>query len=478
MAYTRAEDVQIDAWEAIGNEGWSWSTLFPYYKKSQSLEPPTAVQTEVGATFEPEVNGFEGPLKTGWAKTLMTGDFSNILNETYASLGVPWNKDINGGKMRGYNRLPSTIDPEANVREDAGRAYYYPIANRTNLHLYPNTMAQRIVWASGSSIPTASGVEVLGSNSSAPYAISANAEVILSAGALSSPVLLELSGIGNPTILNKYNISVVVDLPTVGENLQDQTNTGLTSNAAGNTSFSGSPDFVAYPTAADIFGSEVANLSASVLASLPSYAAKVAAASGNVTKAADLLELFKIQHDLIFSSEHAVPLAEILVEPAGSVLDVEYWALLPFARGNIHITSSVAGTPAAINPNYYMLDWDITEQIGTAQFIRKLFATEPFASLVGEETKPGLDVVPANATDAQWFEWNKSVYRSNFHPVATAAMMPREIGGVVDTSLKVYGTSNVRVIDASVLPFQVCGHLVSTLYAVAERAADIIKSEM
>ena len=477
MAYTRAEDVQIDAWEAIGNKGWNWEALFPYYKKSQILETPTTAQSEAGVTYDPEYNGFNGPLKTGWSSSVITSNLHTVVNETYANLGVPWNEDLNGGTMRGFNRYPATIDTEANVREDAGRAYYYPVANRTNLHLYPSTLAQRIVWASDSSLPTASGVEVLGSNSSTPYTIFAGAEVILSAGALASPVILELSGIGNPTILNQFNVPVVVDLPTVGENLQDQTNTGLTSKTAGNNSESGNGDFVAYPTAADIFGSAVTNISASVFASLKSYADKVAAASGNVTKATGLLELFKLQHDLIFSNDHAVPMAEILIEPGKTAIDIEYWALLPFARGNIHITSSTPGVPAAINPNYYMLDWDITGQMGTAQYIRKIFATAPFSSLVGEETKPGLNVVPQNATTAQWFEWNKGVYRSNFHPVSTAAMMPKEIGGVVDSSLKVYGTVNVRVVDASVLPFQVCGHLTSTLYAVAERAADLIKSE-
>lgn len=376
------------------------------------------------------------------------------------------------------NRYPSTVDTEANVRQDAGRAYYYPVVNRPNLHLYANTFAQRIVWASGSSIPTAAGVEVLGSNSTVPYTVLAQAEVIVSAGALASPLILELSGIGNPTVLSKFNIPVVVDLPTVGENLQDQTNTVLSSNVAGNATYSGIGDLVAYPTAADIFGSAVANISATVLASLPSYAQKVAAASGNVTKASDLLELFKTQHELIFSADHPVPMAEILIEPSGSAIAVEYWGLLPFSRGNIHIANATPGTLALINPNYFMLDWDITGQVGVAQYIRNLYATEPFASLIGEETKPGFEAVPQNATVAQWFEWTKGVYRSNYHPVSTAAMMPREIGGVVDSSLKVYGTSNVRVVDASILPFQVCGHLTSTLYAVAERTADLIKSEM
>ncbi|RDW58224.1 glucose oxidase-1 [Coleophoma cylindrospora] len=478
MAYTRAEDIQIDAWETLGNQGWNWETLLPYYKKSQTLQIPSDDQTAAGATYNATFNGFGGPLKIGWKSDMDTSNVHTILNDTYAALGVQWNQDVNGGRMVGYNRYPSEIDVTLNVREDAGRAYYYPIANRTNLHLYSNTVAQKLRWKADALSPTADGVEVLAENSTTPYVISATREVILSAGALGSPLLLELSGVGNPTILNRYNISTVVDLPTVGENLQDQTNTGLIWNTAGNKSYTASGGYVAYPTAADIFGSRVANVSADILASLPAYAEKVATASGNITKAKDLLSFFTMQHNLIFSGEHAVPVAEVLLTPSGNVVDTEYWALLPFARGSIHISSATAGAPATINPNYYMLGWDVTSQFETANFIRRIMATAPFSSLVADETKPGLDVVPANSTQEEWFKWNAGAYRSNFHPVATAAMMPREIGGVVDAKLKVYGTENVRVVDASVLPLQVCGHLVSTLYAVAERAADLIKNDL
>jgi choline dehydrogenase-like flavoprotein len=481
MAYTRAENIQIDAWEAIGNGGWNWDTLFPYYKKSQNLQQPTEAEAAAGVTYDAFDNGIDGPLQVGWKGDTAVDDIHSILNETYANLNVPWNEDVNGGLMHGYNRYPSTVDAAANVREDAGRAYYYPVMNRTNLHLYTNTMAQRIVWASQNSsdgLPVASGVQVLAADSCNPYTISASKEVILSAGALVSPLLLELSGVGNPTILDKFNISVVVDLPTVGENLQDQTNVAMHYDTVNSTSYSGAGDYVAYPIASELFGSETANLSSTILAALPSYAEKVSAASRNVTKAKDLLELFKIQHTLIFSETHPVPIAEILVSPSGTIYDSEFWSLLPFSRGSIHINSAQAGEPALINPNYFMLDWDVIGMVGTTNFIRSLFATDPFASIVGVESLPGLDTVPANSTDAQWFDWVKTVYRSNYHPVATAAMMPQELGGVVDTSLKVYGTQNVRVIDASVLPFQVCGHLTSTLYAMSERVADMMKNEL
>ena len=108
------------------------------------------------------------------------------------------------------------------------------------------------------------------------------------------------------------------------------------------------------------------------------------------------------------------------------------------------------------------------------------------------ETTPGYEVVPVNATDEQWAEWIKHSCKSksrlvalltvtvttNSHPLGTAAMMPRDLGGVVNEKLTVYGTSNIRVVDASVMPFQVSGHLTSTIYAIAEKASDIIKADM
>ena len=129
-----------------------------------------------------------------------------------------------------------------------------------------------------------------------------------------------------------------------------------------------------------------------------------------------------------------------------------------------------------VNPNYFMFDSDLAAQVAIAKFVRKVYGTAPFSATIGGELLPGLATVPANATDDEWGAWLKSAYAPNNHPVSTAAMLPRGDGGVVDAELVVYGTSNLRVVDASVLPTQLSGHLTSILYGVAERAADIIKA--
>ncbi|KAK7936610.1 Glucose oxidase [Apiospora aurea] len=488
LAYTRAESNQIDLWEKMGNEGWNWKNLLPYYVKSEHLDVPNAERLEGGKmTFDAAVHGKEGPLKTGWLYGTTNSTLGATLNTTFAAMGVPWNADANDGSMAGYTVYPSTVDQDLNIREDAARAYYFPIRESAkNLKVMLNTEARRLTWktAAGNgtagAAQTAEGVEIM-TQDGKTMVMKAKKEVILSAGALVSPLLLEKSGVGNKAILAAAGIKSVVDLPTVGENLQDQANNGLKFGIANNFTETDKNAYVAYPTAEQVFGKDnVAAVAAKVKAALPGYAQQVASVNGNVTKAADLEKFFNMQYDLIFDEAQPNPIAEVLLYQQGGVWDSEYWGLLPFSRGNLHVTAANASTTSAtgakINPNFFMLGWDVTQQVGAANFIRRMYGTAPFKDVVGPEDTPGLKTVPADADEKAMGDWLKQNYRSNFHPVGTAAMMPREVGGVVDSQLKVYGTANVRVVDASILPFQVCGHLVSTLYAVSERASDLIKA--
>ncbi|KAI6872128.1 GMC oxidoreductase [Hortaea werneckii] len=473
MTYLRAEDSQLDAWAKLGNN-ITWDSLLPYYERSEYFQVPTAAQTQLGASYESAYHGYVGPLAVGWPDEMVGGNFSNTLNATFASMNLPWNGEPNAGHMRGYNIFPKTVDRIQNVREDAGRAFYLPISDRPNLDLYRNAFAQKLTWESEShtSKPFANGVTFMSTNGT-ETTLSATREVILSAGSLRSPLLLELSGVGNKKILEKNGINVTVNNPFVGENLQDQTTTDTSYNAT--TEFEGAGGFIGYFNVEDVYGNKTSNLSASIKQSIPEYARKIAQSSGNVLSAQTLERLFSIQHDIIFK-EKAVILEVIVNAPSSGNSLLEYWGLMPFSRGNIHIQSANASAPAAINPNYFMLEWDMMQQVGTAKMARAVANTSPFKDLLTGETLPGLVAVPANASDNEWAAWLKTTYRSNFHYVSTAAMMSEDLGGVVDSDHLVYGTANVRVVDASVLPFQVSGHLTSTLYALAERAAERIKS--
>ncbi|OWY53459.1 alcohol oxidase [Alternaria alternata] len=477
MTYLRAEAAQIDAWQQIGNAGWDWESLMPYYKKSEYIQEPSESQLLRGASIDPETHGTTGPLAVGWTNNMMGEEVMSSINQTFDALGVPFNEEPNAGNMRGLTVFPKTIERAENVREDAGRAYYWPVSKRPNLDIYLESFVEKMIWHPESehrdAKRTASGVVFSGLNGTRTT-ILANREVILSAGSLRSPLLLEQSGVGNPSILQEHNIDVVVDLPFVGENLQDQTTTDMFYTNNNSTNFTGLAGYAAYFNVDDVFESDLAAFNASVASALKQYADRTANASGIIDSSVTE-KLFRIQYDLIFKNK--IPISEIIVSPAATgPITIEYWGLLPFSRGSIHINSTNASAPANINPNYFMLDYDVRQQIATAKMARKFANTAPFSNALSSETTPGLDVVPANASDAVWEKWLKSTYRSNFHYISTAAMMPRELGGVVDSNLTVYGTSNVRVVDASVVPFQICGHLTSTLYAIAEKAADMIKA--
>lgn len=198
MIYLRAQSVQIDAWGAFGNNGWNWSTLFPYYKKSEQFQAPSDYSwlQGSGASYNPSYHGYSGPLKVGWDVEQLNDGIAQKLNTTYQNIDVPYNEDPNGGSMVGFTVYPKTVDAVKNVREDAARAFYWPYENRANLHVLLNTHANKLTWKEGENV-TADGVEVTFANGTTSV-LKAGREVILAAGALKSPILLELSGVGNP----------------------------------------------------------------------------------------------------------------------------------------------------------------------------------------------------------------------------------------------------------------------------------------
>jgi choline dehydrogenase-like flavoprotein len=189
---------KINSWEsALGNKGWNWANLFPYYLKHENLTVPSAWQLTDGASYISTDHGFNGPVKVGWRDTIVNGTTFNTFNTSHQAVGIPYNKDVNGGAMHGFYFLPKFVDRDANIREDAARAYYYPFAGRKNLNVFFNTTTNKIVWNSTAGTPVAGGVQVTAADGTVSI-IHANKEVIMSAGSLRSPVILELSGIGNP----------------------------------------------------------------------------------------------------------------------------------------------------------------------------------------------------------------------------------------------------------------------------------------
>jgi choline dehydrogenase-like flavoprotein len=472
MAYLRADKAQINAWSEVGNN-ITWDSLLPYFQRSEQLQPPGPGEVANGASYEPGAHGYDGPVSVGWVRGISPNNYTNLVNSTFQALGLPWNRDANAGDMRGFTYIPATFYPLTNIRADSARAYYYPVREaRPNLVVYTNAFAERLTWSTTTqdSMPVANGV-VFQTGGQESY-VRAKKDVILSAGALRSPLILEQSGVGNPKVLEKAGIEAKVELPAVGERLQDQPHFTMTFNVTANISyFTG---YIAYLNAKDLFGEEFDKISEEVKAAIPDYARTTVQNSNGALQQSAVEKLYHIQHQQIF--QHLTTIAEIAPgTPNGRTVTIYGWPTTPFSHGSIHATSTNASAPATIDPQFLLHAWDVQQHVALARAIRNFAHTAPLRDVITGEVRPGLDVVPADASDDVWARWLRPAVRQSWHVVSSAPMMARELGGVVDERHLVYGTANVRVVDAAVFPFQISGHPMSVLYGLAERAADVIR---
>jgi choline dehydrogenase len=198
MTYIRGNKAEFDAWEALGAEGWNWDTLYPYFKKAERFSPPTEAQIVAGASYDVEHHGYSGNVHVGYQSAMMNGSFHSAVQTTWEELGYPRNVDPNGGDVSGFSVWPQTLDRDANLRYDASRAYYIPVEHRPNLFIVKGA-ARKILWSAGAAGCglTAEGVEFTDSHNQTTT-LGASREVVLSAGALATPLILESSGVGNP----------------------------------------------------------------------------------------------------------------------------------------------------------------------------------------------------------------------------------------------------------------------------------------
>ncbi|KLO16270.1 alcohol oxidase [Schizopora paradoxa] len=501
-AWTRGNKPQYDAISKLlepseADLGWNFDSLFSYMKKAETFSAPNSQQKAKGADSVASYHGASGPIQVTFPNLMYGGPQQPAFVESVTNLtGIPHCPDLNGGNIPCVAYTPDTINwHQGDNRSSSASAYLTPVEFERKgwLTLVSHRVTKILTNGSAPSV-FATGVQFRAtSNNGSTFTANARREVILAAGAIHSPQILQLSGIGDPAVLAPLGIQNVVNLTTVGRNLQEQTmnSLGHSAKSSFNPDGSGPSDVIAYPSLSQLFASGAgANSSTSadavraqLLASYPSWAKSQAV---NGLSADALTTIFGIQAGLI--ANDSSPVVELFFDtgyPADFGIDM--WQLLPFSRGNVTINSTDPFAEPKTIVNYFSVDFDLQIQTAGARLSRRVMNGPSFSAFSDTETIPGTSKVPSNdsdnGTDEEWRSWITSAssnggFISVSHPIGTAAMMRRSLGGVVDGHLRVYDTLNLRVVDASVLPMQVSAHLSSTLYGVAEKAADLIKADL
>ncbi|KAK8005511.1 GMC oxidoreductase [Apiospora arundinis] len=465
MMYPSREN--IDAWGDLGNNGWSFDELAPYYRKMATITPPGANArdvTHVDKWYDPALDGHFGPLQIGWGK-----DYPEALNgawvETFAALGLGMTEDPRTGEAVGGFQNMESVSPETRQRSYAANAYYGPAQRaRPNLTVMTSTRVVKIVTEE-----TSSGIVAIGVVARLPTGeekhFDASDEVVLSAGTIQSPQILELSGIGGRALLEQYGIAVKIDNPGVGEHLQDHPIVGQMFEAKdGIRSLDLLKDPVYAEAAQGQHSRGVGVLSESPLAS--AYAPFVD--KDGVMSETQVKSLL----DEHFRSESKYNHTKIQVDHAKEFEILRSCMEIPGSNQCahslvVHRRCAIA-EPALPGPP---LDLEILAR--SVQFTERIVGTPPFADALTGVRYP--DYPKADESLDRAKEIVRQVTFSCYHPAGTCAMRPREDGGVVDERLLVHGTTNLRVVDASVFPLMPSGNIQATVYAVAERAADFIK---
>jgi choline dehydrogenase len=441
MLYIRGQAADYDGWRQLGCEGWAWDDVLPYFRRCQNQER--------GAC---EYQGAGGPLNV--SDPADTHPVSEAAIEACEALGLP-RRDPNGAEQEGVGWYQVTI--RDGKRCSAAVAYLHPAMSRPNLKVETKALATRILFEGKRAI----GVEFV--QDGVRRIAWADTEVILAGGAVNSPQLLQLSGVGPGALLRDHGIGVAADLPGVGENLQDHFVVGETYRLRkGIVSVN---EMVRGPR----FLGEAIKYLLRKRGLLTLSAAHVAV----FCKSRPDLAGPDIQFHILPATMDPEQLANgqkmVLEKEPG--LTIAPCQLRPESRGTIRIRSPDPAAHPAIVPNYLSdrLDQEVT--VAGLRWGRRIAAQAALQPYVERELMPGPDV----ETDEQLLDYARTWGTTIYHPVGTCAM-GRGPQAVVDPQLRVHGVEGLRVVDASIMPRLISGNTNAPTIMIAEKASDMIRA--
>jgi choline dehydrogenase len=437
MIYVRGQPEDFDHWAQLGNRGWGWDDVLPYFKRAEGWQGG-----------EDDFHGEGGPLLT--SRTSDKPALCELMIVAGQQSGLEYREDVNRlppGSPGGIGWVQQTR--RGRRRQSAARTYLRPALRRQNLEVVTNALVHRVLFDGKRAV----GVEFSrnGNTERATAAI----EVILAGGAIGSPHILQLSGVGDPDHLGRIGVPVVHALPGVGKNLQDH--------------------FLARVTA-EVAGIGTANEKSRGLPFLGELARYVFAGTGLLTYAASL-----VAASVKVLEESATPDVQILFANASFApgpirrLDTKpgmtggMWQMRPLSSGYVEAKSSDPHQAPAINPRYLSHDTDRRAAIGGLRAVRRIFAAPALAPYYVAEILPGADL----RSDDELLHYLRQTGSTVFHATCTCKM-GRDPMAVVDDQLRVHGIEGLRVIDASVMPAVTSTNTNAPTIMIAEKGAEMI----
>ncbi len=438
MLYIRGHARDYDHWRQTGLSGWGYADVLPYFKRSQHSE-------HGGDAW----NGEGGPL---WVSRAPAGyPLHKVFIQAAAQAGYPTTGDFNGYQQEGAGPYDVTI--KNGQRWSSAAAYLRPALKRANLTVISGAHAQRVIIENGVAV----GVDYAERRGAPVRSVYAKREVLLSAGAIQSPQLLLLSGIGPGDDLRKLGIEVAVDAPEVGHNLQDHIDVAVITECTKPITLYSLTKGLKQP----MVGIEY-------ILSGGGHGRTIHLHSGAFLKTRGELD----RPDMQIHFVNSVMIDHGRVKPDRDGFTIHAYPLRPESRGDVRLASRDAFDDPLIDPRYLTAANDIRVMRDSIRMIRGIVSQHAFDMYRGPEMRPGADI----RTDSELDAWIRASAETLYHPVGTVRMGV-DAKAPLDGELRVRGVRGLRVIDASVMPTLVGGNTNAPTIMIAEKAADMILSK-
>ncbi len=443
MVYVRGQPEDFDDWRDLGNPGWGFADVLTYFRKSEDHDGG-----------ETDYHGAGGPMHVSDVSARVH-PLCTQFQHTAANLGFKTARDFNGPEGEGVGIYQ--INTDRGIRASTARAFLRPALHGKNLKLETNALATRILFDGN----RATGVAYLRNGHEMTAA--ARRDVILCGGAINSPQLLQLSGIGDPHDLAAAGVELRHALPGVGRNLADHLAVSYF-----------------YRSSRPTLNDELRPLTGKILAGLRYIIDRGGPLSMSVNQAGGFVRsrngLSRPDLQLYFSpvSYTRTPLSErklLNPDPFPAFL-LSFNACRPTSRGALRIVSPDPQRHPSIMPNYLSTEQDVADARAGCRLLRRLAATRPLADIITGEISPGALVQTDDDLLADFRERADTVY----HPAGSCAMGPDPRTAVVDAQLRVHGIDGLRVIDASIFPTLTSGNTNAPTVMVAEKGADLVRN--